>query len=270
MEAESLKLRTLEDRYEGEFLQGDAGPGSVKIEIRPVMPGGGIGGDSITDEDVEDALDAQQNRPENWPERGPNNPQREPFKPLMDPEVVKEFLVGDYCLYGGSGWWKYEFCYGKKVEQYHQEGTERKTVISLGTFDKELHLQWLKENPSKRPKPLASRKHVSHFYSNGDICDVTRKYRRDGYFYVTSFCFNFDVKFSEKPRQLEVKLKCKRSDSPSTVSLYLLEPRTCEYVLGIESPLVCDIIHLADNDGLMDFGRDDFDDAAREVSSGEM
>lgn len=245
LEAESLKLRTLEDRYEGEFLQGDAGPGSVKIEIRPVMPGGGIGGDSITDEDVEDALDAQQNRPENWPERGPNNPQREPFKPLMDPEVVKEFLVGDYCLYGGSGWWKYEFCYGKKVEQYHQEGTERKTVISLGTFDKELHLQWLKENPSKRPKPLASRKHVSHFYSNGDICDVT-----------------------QKPRQLEVKLKCKRSDSPSTVSLYLLEPRTCEYVLGIESPLVCDIIHLADNDGLMDFGRDDFDDAAREVSSG--
>lgn len=176
LEAESLKLRTLEDRYEGEFLQGDAGPGSVKIEIRPVAPGGGLGGDSVTDEDVEDALDAQQqNRPENWPERGPDNPQREPFKPLMDPEVVKEFLVGDYCLYGGSGWWKYEFCYGKKVEQYHQEGKERKTVISLGTFDKQRHLQWLKENPSKRPKPLASRKHVSHFYSNGDICDVTRK-----------------------------------------------------------------------------------------------
>ena len=50
LEAESLKLRTLEDRYEGEFLQGDNGPGSVKIEIRPVMPGGGVGGDSITDE----------------------------------------------------------------------------------------------------------------------------------------------------------------------------------------------------------------------------
>ena len=49
------------------------------------------------------------------------------------------------------------------------------------------------------------------------------------------------------------------------MSLYLLEPRTCEYVLGIESPLVCDIIHLADNDGLMEFGRDDFD-PARETS----
>jgi endoplasmic reticulum lectin 1 len=29
-------------------------------------------------------------------------------------QVVKEFLRGDYCLYGGAGWWKYEFCYGKK------------------------------------------------------------------------------------------------------------------------------------------------------------
>ena len=31
----------------------------------------------------------------------------------MDPEVVKAFLLGDYCLHGGTGWWKYEFCYGK-------------------------------------------------------------------------------------------------------------------------------------------------------------
>ncbi len=32
----------------------------------------------------------------------------------------------------------------------------------------------------------------------------------------------------EKPRTVEVKLKCKKAESPSTVSLYLLEPRTCE------------------------------------------
>ena len=51
------------------------------------------------------------------------------------------------------------------------------------------------------------------------------------------------------------------------MSLYLLEPRTCEYVLGIESPLVCDIIHLADDDGLMDFGVEVFEDGVREMSS---
>ena len=34
--------------------------------------------------------------------------------------------------------------------------------------------------------------------------------------------------FPGKHRQVEVKLKCKPSDSPSAVSLYLLEPKTCE------------------------------------------
>ena len=51
----------------------------------------------------------QKYREENWKEKI----RREPFKPLMDPEVVKAFLLGDYCLHGGTGWWKYEFCYGK-------------------------------------------------------------------------------------------------------------------------------------------------------------
>ena len=48
--------------------------------------------------------------------------------------------------------------------------------------------------------------------------------------------------FTGKPRHVEVKLKCKKSESPSAVSIYLLEPKTCEYVLGVESPLVCDIL----------------------------
>ena len=66
---------------------------------------------------------------------------------------------------------------------------------------------------------------VSIFYSGGEICDVTGK-----------------------PRKIEVKMKCKQADSPSTVSLYLLEPKICEYVLGVESPLVCDILPHVDPD----------------------
>lgn len=30
-----------------------------------------------------------------------------------------EFLAGKQCLYGGgAGWWKYEFCYGKRVSSF--------------------------------------------------------------------------------------------------------------------------------------------------------
>lgn len=36
--------------------------------------------------------------------------------------------------------------------------------------------------------------------------------------------------------------------SPSSVSLYLLEPKICEYVLGVESPLICDILKHADDE----------------------
>ena len=142
--------------------------GSVKIEIKPVDPGSAtLVGDSDLEEEAEEVR--AQYRDSNWP----GNKRREPFKPLMDPEVVQEFLLGEYCLHGGTGWWSFEFCYGKKVDQYHQEKGGKKTIINLGTFDEDDHLDWIVHNPSKRPKPKESRKFVSHFYSEGDICDVT-------------------------------------------------------------------------------------------------
>jgi len=211
MEVDSLKLRS--ERLLEAHLSGGDKPGQVKIEIRPVeVDIEGIDGQ----EDLQETIDRI--REGQWKES-----KREPFKPLMDPQVVKQFLKGEYCLYGGSGWWKYEFCYGKKVDQYHEEGGGKKTVINLGQYKEEDHLAWLEQHPSKKPKEGSSRKQVSIFYSNGEMCDLTGK-----------------------PRQIEVKLKCKAADSPSTVSLYLLEPKTCEYVLGVESPLVCDLLPHAD------------------------
>lgn len=50
----------------------------------------------------------------------------------------------------------------------------------------------------------------------------------------------------------QVKLKCVENHmSPSSVSLFLLEPRTCEYILGVESPLICEILEYADENGLI-------------------
>ena len=77
-------------------------------------------------------------------------------------QVVKEFLKGEYCLYGGSGWWKYEFCYGKKVsllsshvadqtvqsimpqvDQYHEEAGGQRTVVRLGEFQRWKWTFWI-------------------------------------------------------------------------------------------------------------------------------
>ncbi|CAH3876675.1 unnamed protein product [Pieris brassicae] len=149
--------------------------------------------------------------------------------PITDDSPVRAFLNGENCLNGGTGWWKYEFCYGRHVVQYHVDRAGERTSLTLGEFDEKAHLQWIKENPAKAPKPVEIRTSVSHFYSNGDVCDKTGK-----------------------ARQTEVKLKClENSSSPAQVSLYLLEPRTCNYILGVESPLICEILPLADENGLI-------------------
>lgn len=146
-----------------------------------------------------------------------------------DTSIVESFLAGKTCLTGGTGWWKYEFCYGKYVKQFHVEKLGGKTTIMLGTFKEEDHKEYLKKHPEKRPKPVGQRKQIIHFYSEGSLCDKTGK-----------------------SRQVEVVLKClENAQSQSAVSLYLLEPTICNYVLGVESPLICNILDRVDEDGLV-------------------
>lgn len=155
-----------------------------------------------------------------------------------------EFLDGAYCLPGvssaqsrfvalisqfphsflqGSGWWKFELCFGKHVRQYHKD-----TSIYLGYFDVEKHREWLEKTPSARNKRKLENQ-ISHFYTGGDVCDKTNQ-----------------------PRHVEVKLKCTDSvGAPDVIALYLLEPRPCEYVLNVESSKICDILPLASDDMLL-------------------
>uniref|UniRef100_A0A2M3Z3B5 Endoplasmic reticulum lectin 1 n=1 Tax=Anopheles braziliensis TaxID=58242 RepID=A0A2M3Z3B5_9DIPT len=137
--------------------------------------------------------------------------------------TLLEFLDGAYCLPGGSGWWKFELCFGKHVRQYHKD-----TSIYLGYFDVDRHREWLEKNPLVR----LTRKHdnqISLFYTGGDVCDKTNQ-----------------------ARHVEVKLKCtEHSVSTDLIALYLLEPRPCEYVLNVESSKICDILPLATEDMLL-------------------
>jgi endoplasmic reticulum lectin 1 len=62
----------------------------------------------------------------------------------------------------------------------------------------------------------------------------------------------------------QVKLKClENTSSFGAVALYLLEPKTCEYILGVESPLICNILSRADENGLVKMA--EMDDIADEV-----
>lgn len=100
----------------------------------------------------------------------------------------------------------------------------------MGRFIEEAHIKFLNDNPHKRLHSSKSkRKELSYLYTDGSACDKTGK-----------------------PRQTEVRLQCaEKSKTLSSVSLFLIEPRTCEYELNVESPLICDIIALADNNNMV-------------------
>ncbi|XP_012060048.1 PREDICTED: endoplasmic reticulum lectin 1 [Atta cephalotes] len=216
MELESLKIRqqARDDKPQKVYAilhvdkEGQDGEPRVRVEIHPL---------DVPDkhDNIDESISAMQTDQNISP---------------AEVSPVQNFLSGKNCLHGGNGWWKYEFCYGRSVVQYHIERDGTKTIVNLGRFDKQKHLEWIAAHPQKKPKPLELRKHLSHFYSDGSSCDKTG----------TS-------------RQTEVKLKCveNHTASPSSVSLFLLEPKTCEYVLGVESPLICDILEYADENGLL-------------------
>ncbi|XP_029793209.1 endoplasmic reticulum lectin 1 isoform X3 [Suricata suricatta] len=107
-----------------------------------------------------------------------------------------------------------------------------KTSVVVGTWNQEEHIEWAKKNTARayhlQDDGTQSVRMVSHFYGNGDICDIT-----------------------DKPRQVTVKLKCKESDSPHAVTVYMLEPHSCQYILGVESPVICKILDTADENGLL-------------------
>ncbi|XP_060553058.1 endoplasmic reticulum lectin 1-like isoform X1 [Ruditapes philippinarum] len=147
-----------------------------------------------------------------------------------DKQLLRDFINGDYCIHGGGGWWKHEFCYNKHAKQYHEESSSSVTTIYLGHWDKQKHLDWLQRNPAKKPKQPENRKLISLYYSGGDVCDLTNK-----------------------QRFVEVKLKClNNAQQPHAVAIYLVEPASCEYVLGVESPLFCGLLEKADENGLFD------------------
>jgi endoplasmic reticulum lectin 1 len=146
--------------------------------------------------------------------------------------ALQSFLAGDMCFTGGSGWWKYEFCYGKHVKQFHEENGKKGATILLGLWDLQRHKQHLEQNVSKQQAVSPTRNHIVHFYSQGDYCESVKG-----------------------PRTTDVKLKCTEASSEmgsDSVQLYLIETNVCEYTLVFMSPMVCQLIQKADQFALMD------------------
>ncbi|KAM3179099.1 hypothetical protein ACTXT7_001237 [Hymenolepis weldensis] len=155
--------------------------------------------------------------------------------PVVSPQVMKElrqaqrrelqsFLAGRTCLTGGAGWWRHEVCYGGSITQYHEDPeTGNPIVITLGKWNEDAHLKWISARNLLSPLRFSK---ITQFYSDGDYCGEIKARR-------TVRC---QVKVSTK------------------VQLSFSEPSTCQYSISLESPLFCDLLKLADENGLFPSG----------------
>ncbi|CAB3407131.1 unnamed protein product [Caenorhabditis bovis] len=155
--------------------------------------------------------------------------------PSVVQHTVNSLLTGEDCLTGGTGFWQYEFCFGKHVVQYHEDAKGHRISVLLGVFDEAVHNLWVQEQPMLRgPRKIDNHiTQITHLYSKGDFCEEAGGHR-----------------------SVEVRLRCLHSEySALAVSLMLSEPKTCEYVLTVDSERFCEPLQYADDNGLIKLER---------------
>ena len=72
--------------------------------------------------ELTNSLNPTEKAPEHDPEVVGEAVRQKPLGNLgndVDRDFLANFLSGRECLPGGTGWWRYEICYGKHVIQFH-------------------------------------------------------------------------------------------------------------------------------------------------------
>ena len=173
---------------------------------------------------------------------------------------------------GGNGWWKFEFCPGQHVRQYHVHADGRREYIVLGeacwdvssralgvsgrmcsklhavptpwlsgAWDPAAHVARFLVEQADKPKRTRS---FTHHYHDGAHCDAI-----------------------SQPRRVDVRYVCSSSMDEGQVTLTLEERATCEvwetarwrlrlqltavcgvqYVMTMRSTVVCEMLPLLDD-----------------------
>jgi len=188
------------------------------------------------DPDTSPAVNLQKKAPQVKMEK--SKPIKTVKHPNIDKSAIQDFLRGTFCFKGGTGWWRFEFCYGKHVIQYHDDPPKKgqakstsRTTINLGKWDGDKHREWAASRDPIMWKRTAEGKKekvgVQQLYAGGDYCEETKT-----------------------NRQVIVSMKCRETSSMNAVIIYLREPETCSYHLTVESGIICELLDNVDDEGL--------------------
>lgn len=120
------------------------------------------------------------------------------------------------CIYKNQGWWTYEYCFGKYLNQFHMiaDNTIESPIIILGNFSGEFN--WSIANDSYLLKDADNRFYHEEYYSNGSICDLTNE-----------------------PRKVLLKLYCDEMTTQHIESIIELE--SCVYEIRVHTSVVCSV-----------------------------
>jgi len=122
------------------------------------------------------------------------------------------------CLYHTSGWWSYEFCYGKSIRQYHiatkNEPARFNSNYILGKYNKYLELSSGKTEETKELVRIApnGKNYLSQKFIDGTKCDKTNI-----------------------PRTTEIQYYCGLDEN----IIYVKEISTCTYEVAISTQRLC-------------------------------
>ncbi|RLN74297.1 hypothetical protein BBJ28_00025741, partial [Nothophytophthora sp. Chile5] len=136
------------------------------------------------------------------------------------------------CVTRNEGWWTYEFCFGRKMRQYHRDGDGRITAeFSLGSFDSAGN----QELESSGAALVSEHIDATH--------DVSRPAYLELYDYGT-FCSEFE---SHAPRKARVFYYCSQGGTSHHI-LTVKETQTCSYTVKVSSPVLCDHPHFLNDE----------------------
>ncbi|EFO23410.2 hypothetical protein LOAG_05072 [Loa loa] len=129
---------------------------------------------------------------------------------LISDVIAASFYVQN-CIRKNTGWWTYELCYNKHVQQFRLEGSKIVgKVIYLGHYKNNSDINLSKHKSEELP-------YFEQIYDDGTVCDVTDKSRLTRVWYMCD-------------------------DTLSTSEAYIAdvdEPSSCEYIIKVKTGSLC-------------------------------
>lgn len=138
------------------------------------------------------------------------------------------------CMRYIEGWWTYEFCVGKQLRQYHLDAkgkVEKEYFLGIATS-----ADTTGTNPSEPRAAPAEISEEEFLHRLG----ATKKHQEEKTsFYAEQYKWGTGCDVTQgTPRQFEARWSC-ASGAAGTGIRTVAEPASCQYVIEIDTPLLC-------------------------------